>query len=316
MKWLLVTSDGNPGDYFVRAGIERLVKCADPAAVFEPLNKSDPDQWDKPRQFDRAILCGMPIAWSHHEQTMPEIWWWNRLFDGPVTRDRKKFIALGVGDMIGPAGLHNHGLYIEGLMQLINSAFAVTTRNPILSHPALIDSICPSLFVLDGPCEAILQRETLRLCNIMPAGGHEPHFAPDEVELWSRNFPRLAEDWKKNGFHFVAHHRKEAALAKDLGFDHIHFYETPEAYIRLYQSCVEYVGNRMHGAMMALKAGARACAIGYDSRLNMVRQVGGQAMLPSEFMERGAVEKMPATGWDRIAKERVRILDLLKRFMK
>jgi hypothetical protein len=282
MNWLLITGLYNPGDCFARFGVDRLIKEIDPDATFHLLNKEDEDAWDPPREYDRAVLCGMPLFWSHPQQTCSEIWWWEKMFRGWLFEDPRKFMAMGVGNFIGKHGLHNEQAYMDAIMEVIECCWAVTTRNPILDHPALIDSICPSVFSIEAD-QSLKQSDAVRLCNLMRDGGHEAHLDPEEVAVWKRLMPELAEMLKKDGYEFVAHSGDEAVLAAELGFRSIHIFIDPRKYLELYSRCIEYVGNRLHGAMVAFKAGASVTAIGYDSRVKMLHRVGCGSYTPSEF---------------------------------
>jgi len=316
MKWILISTKNNPGDSFARYGVERLIWEVDPKPQLHLLDKEDPAAWGK-RDFDRIIYCGQPIFWSHREQTCSEIWWWHEMFHNWPTDNPRKFMCMGVGDYVGPDGIFKSAAYMEAISEAISKSFAVTTRNHIVNDPRLIESVCPSLFAFEPDAE-LREQDTLRLCNLMEHGAHEPHMATDEAKVWTQALPRVADDLIRQGYEFVAHSKEEMKMAERLGFRVIHRFFEHHNYLLLYRRCVAYVGNRLHGAMVAARAGAHVTAIGYDSRVKMLDRIGIHAHTPIQYLsERWPLgDKISPTGEAKIALAKKQTIELLRRFME
>src|SRR5882672_4191601 len=103
MKWLLITTLGtNPGDEFARFGVQRLIRDVDSEPKFFLVNKESPTI-NQPVEFDRAVICGMPLIWSFPwpESRSPArcVPWWQSLMRGWISRDPRKLCGIGVGDV-------------------------------------------------------------------------------------------------------------------------------------------------------------------------------------------------------------------------
>lgn len=321
MKWLLITTGVqpgvapmNPGDEFARIGVQNLIREVDPNPEFDLLNKEDPSQYNE-REFDRAIICGMPLFWST-EQDNYDIWWWDQIFNGWIAKDRRKFMALGVGHVLLD-DIQNFAKYAFSINYVIQKVWALTVREPIMDHPKIVDSICPSAFSLKRG------QGFKRLCNFMVSDGHFAHVASErERREWISKQQTIISVLQNRGFEFVAHTPKEHQLAKDLGWDprRIHEFSTAEAYLNLYSNAVQYFGHRLHGAAVVAATGAQSWGVAFDSRVKMVQRLGGWACRPSEFSiddfrrwVDGAFTWMPVGPYS-VALEHLRLKNLLKEF--
>lgn len=275
MKWLLVTATANPGDSFVRMGTERLIQAADPSAIF--------CRWDKesgqlpPRECDRAVVCGMPLFWSHPDgDACWRMTWWEQL--QRIAR-RIPLLALGVGGVAGVDGALGDAKRLHAEARAFGALARVYPRDPSINRICGMDwetVPCPSVFALDPA-----SRPKLKLCNLMPGGGHWPKYGPREAAAFGNLVRPLAGELIRRGFTFIAHHQSEQAFAHSMDFPGIVRERDPAALLEHYSRCTCYVGNRVHGALPAIGAGGRALCIGYDSRIETVRHVGGEAWLPS-----------------------------------
>lgn len=278
MKWLLLTTLGtNPGDEFARIGVQNLIREVDPSPEFDLLNKENPDHYNH-REFDRAVICGMPLFWST-EQDNYDIWWWDKIFEGWIAKDRRKLIALGVGHVLLD-DISNFAKYAFSINYVMQKTWALTVREPIMDHPKIIDSVCPSAFAVK------LGSRFRSLCNLMVNAGHFAHIASEKEQLaWLSKQDEVADTLKRSGFQFVAHNDDEHRLAHTLGWDDdcIHRFKTPEEYLELYSSAYRYFGHRLHGAAVCAATGAQSWGVAYDSRGKMVQRLGGHACKPSEF---------------------------------
>lgn len=280
MKWLLITTLGkNVGDEFVRIGIQNVIREVDPAAEFELLCK-ETDGIHKPRPFDRAVICGMPLFWSLPYNEASNIDWWDPIFRGWVSDDPRKLAAVGVGSVI-VGKIQTPTRYIEDIAEAVCRTHFLSVRQPVLDHPQIIDTICPASFAVHQGAPRRL------LCNFMPHGGH--HYCTDtqneDLTAWKQTVPGLAKRLIAEGYEFVAHNPLEALDAFQLGFpvERVHFFNGPEGYIKLYGEASCYIGNRLHGAVLVAAAGRPVLGIAADNRVKMVRRLGGATISPRDL---------------------------------
>ena len=286
MKWLLITTatrkpnalDSNVGDEFARLGVKRLIRVVDPKADFSTLDKEDVDAWE-PRSFDKAVVCGMPHFWSLPVLTFPGvqncqgIWWWPRIMRGWPSACRENFLIMGVGHVFVDRILSLLD-YVAAIQESIDRAWRVVVREPILDHPRIVDSVCPSAFCLFDQ----ENKRELRLCNLMKGGGHFGYLTPDG-EAWDAGLQRLSDLLRSRDFYFIAHNTAERDLAFRLSWpaERVFLPSSARDYLALYSRTARYFGNRLHGAAVAASTGAPVWAVSHDSRLGMVRRLGGRA---------------------------------------
>jgi len=283
MRWLLITTkeNRNTGDELIRIGVQNLIKEVDKNPQFILLDK---EKWTPEEiEFDRCILCGMPMFWNNEVSTSQTIGWWEALMNGYVSRTKKRFLILGAGDVVGKHGLKDEAMFHQAIQQAIDKSFAVTTRNYISDNPKLINSICPAAFAITKPGVS-----KLKLCNFMTDGAHDSHFDPEEAEIWRGKIQEMSDYCRANDFWFVEHSRPDHSPryedGKSLGwtYDRIFCFEKAEEYLPVYANAGFFVGNRLHGAVLLAAMGRPSLAIGYESRLKMVMAIGGEVRLPSE----------------------------------
>lgn len=308
MHWLLITTRENPGDSFARYGIEKIVKEVDPQARFELLDKEDDSQWHKaeaPFKYDRAIICSMPLFWSHEKQSTSDIWWFEKLFRSGIPK--AKLCGIGVGDYIGERGIYDEKKYDAAMEEVAKTTAFVTTRHQLFGqHKSFQTSICPSCWAIE---ESKPEKRTRNLINLMPNGSHEPELCSQETESW-RKF--LENYTRSPGEEFVAHSPDEYDLAESMGFETIHFFCAHRKYLQIYSEAKTYFGNRLHGGIAAAIAGADVQVIGCDSRCAMLHTIGIQTDKPSEMNCPRAVNKLDRL---KIKFERDRVKLFLKQFI-
>ncbi len=314
MKWLLITTLGtNPGDEFARIGVQKLIREVDPVPEFDLLNKENPDHYC-PRDFDRAIICGMPLWWSTKEQDNYDIWWWDKIFESWISENKRNFMVLGAGHVYVDK-IYNFAKYAASIDYVTRKAWAVTVREPVISHPGVIDSICPSAFAT----RRIVNPQSYNLCNMMVDSGHFPHDSREKL-AWNLVEPDLVKLLQQRNYIFVAHTREEEKLAVRLGWPQsmIRWFDNPEAYLKLYAGANKYFGHRLHGAAVCSALGIPAWGVAYDSRMKMVHRLGGHATLPSEIFglkqwlrDESRITRQPSHD---VSRERLMLTDLLIRF--
>jgi len=291
MKILLIATGGmdNPGDQFIRLGVERLIRDSRTANVkLVRISKENEKEIMTPQPFDKVIVCGMPLWWNNSVSTSQSIGWWGELIRGWVSDRKNDFLVLGAGPVVGLGGLHDPEEFQAAMDETVARAWKVTSRQPT-GHPGIQESICPAAFAV-APETLAPHR---RLCNLMPHGAHDAHFNPGEAAVWRERLPSLAQELRSRGFEFVAHDAEEWRLARRWWSDNeIHFPATAEHYLKLYSESRFFIGNRLHGAMRAAMNGTPAVAIGYDSRVDMLKPFTQNVFTPS-----GLPEHFHATVW-------------------
>lgn len=329
MRWLLITTatrtpdklNSNVGDEFARFGIQRLIREVDREAVFDLLDKEDPKAWDA-RPFDKAIVCGMPMFWSlpalvyPGSQNCQEVWWWPRIVRGWPSAVRENFLAWGVGHVFVDRirSLHD---YVSAIEEVLNRSWKLIVREPVLDHPRIVESICPSAFWAMGRTV----KPEVGLCNLMRDGGHFGYLSKD-ASAWNEKLPALAKVLQDRGFVFLAHDRHERKLAQDLGWKEelIKLPTTAQGYMDWFTRAKCYIGNRMHGAAVCAAMKIPTLGICDDVRSGMVQRLGGVCLKtseagPAEFEEwaKGKTAREPSRYSVEI--EYARMVKLLKEFM-
>lgn len=323
MKWLLITTrHTNPGDEFARMGVQRAIRAADPSPEFILLNKESADI-HKPVEFDRAVICGMPLFWN-----LPLDWplrdcrdidWWKPIFRGWISEDPRKLCAIGVGDVMTPAWepVRKDEFQAARLEAWSRTSF-ITLRAPLPGIAGPRVSCCPSAFEF---YRGVVEPGGIPLCNFMVNGGHF-HHPHSELLAWKAVERPLSDLLRDRGFTFVAHNRAEADLARELGWptSRIAFPPTAEETAELYKRASIFIGNRVHGGAVCAAQGSPSLVITYDSRLRMAGRLGATTLLPSQ-----ATLDAVKSWWVRhprpepqvdIAKEFLLTCHALKEFMK
>jgi hypothetical protein len=99
----------------------------------------------------------------------------------------------------------------------------------------------------------------------------------------------------------------------------IHFPNTPEALLKLYEETKIYFGNRLHGAMAVAVAGGTSVAVGYDSRIDMLRHFTPHRWSPFGVPTRNLAEHLgalvPRLNRARLAQERFVNTNLMQHFL-
>lgn len=294
MKWLIVSTNPEPnvpgtahpnnagwniGDVFARLGTEAVIREVDTAAEFDVLNVDDADNVNRERPFDRVVLAGRPLFfpnWRTHHV-------WTHVLRGWPGRDRRKIMALGVGDCYPwPVDVKDRDAAIAAA---VRETWRTTVRFPEDGNGAT-QGICPASWLLLNRPEPM----TRKLCNLMRFGGHYPTWNMAESGIAIAQQLALAGQLIDLGFEFVAHCRDEWEMALELGWPDSRtiFSDEIDPYLDAYASASHYIGNRMHGAVILAGRIARSLAIGYDSRTAMVHEAGCSVARPSQI-DRSAV---------------------------
>lgn len=284
MRWLLVTAlHDNPGDAFARVGVETLIHAVDPECNFLYIDK-ETQAMNEEIEFDRAVLCGMPLFWCHENHRCWHMGWWNSILNQFLGRDKRKLLIAGAGSF-APCRepfTSDKELLNQYAKKFVAKTWKTYARDQIVREITGLELEvfpCPSVFAVDRTIPKFR-----KLCNFMPDGAHYRHYGPEEATIWNKiRYPLLAkfrtEDWC-----FVAHNDREFKFARDNGFARNRILtdsKDPRYLLRIYSECDKYFGNRVHGAIVAAAAGADSVLCGYDSRLWAASIVGVKTLVPS-----------------------------------
>lgn len=277
MKWIIVSTNRSPyvagtnhpngagwnvGDNFARLGVEEIVREVDPSAVFAHVNMDHPETYQRPQPFDRAIFAGRPMFWKGCEKHPL----WHDLLNGWLCREPRKVLALGVGDVF-PRLTH-----VSEIRPLVEAAERKVWRLTVRRRELGTYGACPSTWLLRDRDELPVRK----LCNLMRGGGHYPDFDPTSSAAFEVLLADTARHLIAAGFEFIAHTMEERRLAVSLGFERVHFHSSPQAYLASYATAAEYVGCRVHGALVLASRLASATVIASDSRAWAARDAGIQ----------------------------------------
>lgn len=273
MRWLIITTRGkNPGDEFMRIGIETLIRYNDENSEIVPIDRETPEEINKPIQFDKCIVAGMPF----HMDMFAAPWWRNLV--GWLSTRKNDIMLLGVGSRqpcLAPFSGIRRRLLHQAVRQLVNQTYKITVQDTVVNQ--LISesgiqfemTLCPTIF---SQYRHVSDKE-LKLVNIIPRGGR--YAGPKEAKVWRKKLPHIIQLFKDSDFSFIAYNHKEDQAAQQWGFENIYFYSgDPLLFATRHTDCIKYFGNRIHGAIAARAAGADTLCCGEDTRLVAAQLTG------------------------------------------
>lgn len=288
MKWLIVSTIGkNPGDEFIRCGIEAVIKSVDPTATGYVIDKEQPHIFT-PQEFDKCIWGGMPVFWCLDRNNSWSVPWWKVLSQGWVSANKNNFCILGAGsfqDQANPLrGVDTTRMKAE-MDNLIARSHTIVARDSVVNTIAdsnIPVAICPAIIATNGH----VKTREIKGCNLMPQGGHYATFNPTEAAAWRHKQQGIADALRSNGFIFYAHNREEERHAIALGWkpdDIITYTGDLKAFIGAYRNVDKFFGNRIHGCIVARGNNADVVSCGYDSRQEAVKLTGAITVMPSQI---------------------------------
>jgi len=288
MKWLIFSTIGkNPGDEFIRVGVEYLISKIDENAIIKVLDKETSDIYNS-SNFDKCIWAGMPVFWSLYSNNNWAIQWWKNMTGQWPSQNKNNFCVLGAGSFQDWENIYR-GADIDGLSrsarQLKDHSFEVVARDPV------VNDICKSSFkVLTCPaifsCQNKPKTQSIKACNLMPGGSHYRDFNPNQSQIWDSIQKPVADSLIKNNFVFFAHSNKEYQLAQQLGWNQksiINYSGNTNLVLENYRNVDKFFGNRVHGCIVSRGNGADVISCGYDSRQEAVKLSGAKTFLPSQI---------------------------------
>lgn len=292
MKWSLVTNFGNPGDEWARMGVEAIIQEADPKHEFKYLRRDEGKDLESPIETDYIVVCSMPGIWSNmqggreNSNRFHHSWQWYRRW----LSEGRKILFAGVGSCMNlDVAIHDRDHYLAEVRLFMNRC-SHYSRDSVAS--ILIDGDttlpCPSIFARHR--QGVLPNPFRKLCNLMPSGAHEARLDKKENESWQSIKKDLSRQLMHVGFVFVAHDPAEVNHAKELGWPSgLVIQGDAKELLEIYATASVYVGNRVHGAIVARSFGAPALCIGYDTRIYAASRAGAFIINPSQVMGCGAL---------------------------
>lgn len=288
MKWLIFSTIGkNPGDEFIRVGVEYLISKVDQDSIVEVLDKETNDVY-KNSNFDKCIWAGMPVFWSLHANHNWSMNWWKSMTGMWPSHCKNNFCVLGAGSFQDWEDIYRssntHGL-INSAKDLESNSFAVTARDSIVNDICRSNFkvlICPAIFA----CKGKVKTTSIKGCNLMPGGSHWREFNPRQSQIWDSIEKSIADLLIKNDFTFFAHNDKEYQFAKQLGWNKksiINYNGDTNLMLENYRNVDKFFGNRVHGCIVSRGNGADVISCGYDSRQEAVKLSGAKTFLPSQI---------------------------------
>lgn len=276
MKYQLITTlNKNPGDEFIRVGVENIIKKTDPEAEFILTDKEESGL--ELVEADKYIWCGMPLIWDVDGHYSDEINWWKFLVE--------EFSVLPNAEIWGAGSCVGKNYNVDKLKELTAQIKCkVTSRDYLLSEISgwQLDK-CPAFYSTTTKHND----KYAKLCNWMEQGGHYTLANPEEAEIWNKNKLEIInkltppeEDWI-----FVAHNTEEFSFGLDLGFECV--ISDYRDLLEIYSYCKEFIGNRVHGGIASRSAGAKALVVGWESRMFAISPDNselGRYAYPSELI--------------------------------
>jgi len=296
MRWTIVTTIGkNPGDEFIRMGVERLIAVNDKEAEITLVDKENMGDMEKAATgFDKCIWAGMPVFWSFsavgtHNFT---IQWWKHMV-GKFSERKQDFMVMGAGSFQRMTNIWE-GVrvldYVNAMQQLVDRSYAVTLRDDVPNIIAAYEGSslhlpvypCPAVFAVFAGSGPFTSYGIPRIANMMSDGSHYAVFDKQEAATWRSKCGSVIDIMDRAGFVFVVHSATEADEVRRHGGHVVHTYMgNPTKTVRFYRGVEKFFGNRIHGAIVSRSQGADTLCCGYDSRLRAVEVTGGRIVTPS-----------------------------------
>jgi hypothetical protein len=284
-------------------GVKEIIESVDPSPVFETVRRDAPPDCQEaafhlPREYDVAVVCSMPGFWSYPGNNAVSHHAFDIYTNGYLSK--KPLIMAGFGCYLTykrfpvEVNIERRDYVVPAFLRMLKGCSAAYSRERtgatlfgVPWHP------CPSVFagmLLACPRD-------LDLCNFMPRGAHYPWMDPREADRMDETAPKLARYLQERGFKFMAHCPEEFDYAIMLGWaedDVILFHgdqwksraeesKAAQEFLSYYARARSYIGNRIHGGIVARSFGAKVLCIGYDTRLRAVEDIGGVICTPKTF---------------------------------
>jgi len=310
LKIVFVTTvDRNPGDSFIRAGIEYLIRQFIPyyqpvyidkheykslqgKGWFGRLTKGRLDLFD---QADLVIQAGTPFyyispgkdgTYARHTSSISTDWiqevWLNRLlkrgFDTPILN-----LAVGTCQPYHSDGMEfsQDEQMVEFVRDTVLASRLTIVREKLAAHLLSSHGLEASCL----PCSAIFaadhhrvypERPTFVCLNYMPGGAHYTLGQAIDFEGWEKTFLSVYRDLSQcYRVVVMCHSPSEVIKARALLPEADTFFSADyRDYLHMYARARIGVLNRVHGAVVMAGLGRPAVVVGNDSRARMAELIG------------------------------------------
>lgn len=268
---------------------------------------------------DLIIQCGAPVFWP--EFVLSE--WHTPIWEHILSRlsERKAILNLAGGScypwLSQPDSFANPADK-AGAELMLDSCRLTTVRDALALK--LVESIGRRARLI--PCSASLAARASGVdaaddtankvaLNLMAIGGHWHWGQSIDPERWRSVVVDLTRRLlNRHQLIFLCHDAKEAAYARDLGFNiPVVQPATPTEYFQFARQIKAAVVNRLHAAVGLAGMGIPSVAVGVDTRMLMVRQFD----LPIHYVSEVTAEELEAelnTALSRRNEEKKRLHDL------
>jgi len=238
-------------------------------------------------EVNHVIECGMPVLYPKcNLSNWARIIWPNAVF--PRT-DKIPFTILAAGSCYP---WEKREQILDSFAASSDGRYALTLAK-YAKKIAVRDRLCQELFTAVGaqsallPCTAFLagchhladQDDGIVYVNFMEGGGHFDWGQGVDPQAWRRAFMevlrRIRTDLKVV---WIAHNQKEKVLAQTLAkADEVLLPTTPEAYFTATARGTISLCNRLHASVALAGLGIPGVAVGTDTRMLMVENLGLKA---------------------------------------
>jgi hypothetical protein len=291
-----------------RTRVSAFLRLADLSTRIIPVSRFD--------RCDLIVQCGAPVIWDKCHLCE-----WNRpIYQQTVGRlhSRIPFINLAMGGCYPCEQRPNEVLFKEdqAFIRSICRYSCLSTARDALAHGLITGlgcrcSLVPCAAFLSGSTASKLDGDAPILINYMQRGGHYDWGQKINDVEWERTVGRLAEYLsREHSVRFVCHNQAELELARRTFPQHEAFLPaSAEAYFDEISHAKLAINNRLHASVAMASVGIPSIAIGTDTRLDMVSELGLKTYYVKEATYDRLLEDVQGLLSNRHA-ESARLLDL------
>ncbi len=245
---------------------------------------------------DLIIQSGAPVIWPDcHQNEWAEPIWHDVV--GKISQKGNCAIwNLGAGSCYPwenqPDTILNQDdrAYIKSITRYCT---LTTSRDPLAKE--LFETVsdqsiqllpCPAFF--SSTTKSLLLDSDYVLINYMPGGGHFDWGQKIDNQKWEETIKTvIAKLKKKHSLAFLAHNKREADIANSLKLGlPIMQPKSVNEYNTLIKKSKAAINNRMHASVNMASSGVPSIAVGTDTRLLMVKELG----LPIHYVKNADAE--------------------------
>lgn len=239
---------------------------------------------------DAIIQCGAPVYWyGCHRMESAELFW-----RGIASRLSKKIAVLNLAagscypwERI-PETIDDEkdAAYMKSIFEICRKTIVRDPKSDQLlktlgCSPVLLPC---SAFLAAVPYQDLERTEEYVFVNYMPGGSHYDFEQGIDAEQWKNTMLEFVQRAaNEHNVAFICHNQKEHDAAEDMAPEITRFWpKTVEEYFKLAVKGKVGVFNRMHASVGFAGLGIPSIAIGADTRMLMVENIGLEAKYVKE----------------------------------